>query len=78
MDSRVYIEIPPKDVNFVNRILEGYEYLGVLTTLDSKRAICMIWSTEDTNLEVRKVLSELTEVPVRFLSGEEVKKNKWE
>lgn len=37
MDSRVYIEIAPSDVNYVNRILEGYEYLGVLTTINPKQ-----------------------------------------
>ena len=31
-DTRVYIEIPPEEVNYINRIIEGYEYLGVLTT----------------------------------------------
>lgn len=35
-DTRVYIEIPPEEVNYINRIIEGYEYLGVLTTLNAK------------------------------------------
>mgnify|MGYP002736031417 FL=1 len=39
-DTRVYIEIPPEAVNYINRIIEGYEYLGILTTLDPKRANC--------------------------------------
>lgn len=69
MDSRVYIEIPPSEVNYVNRILEGYEYLGVLTTINPKRAICMIWSTEDTREEVIFLLSKLKNIPIRFLSG---------
>lgn len=25
-DTRVYIEIPPEAVNYINRIIEGYEY----------------------------------------------------
>lgn len=44
-DTRVYIEIPPEEVNYINRIIEGYEYLGVLTTLNAKRATCQINST---------------------------------
>lgn len=35
-DTAVYIEIDPSDVNYINRIIEGYEYLGILTTLDPK------------------------------------------
>lgn len=71
MDSRVYIEIKPGDVNYVNRILEGYEYLGILTTIKPRRATCVIHATEDTRDEVIRVLSSLSEVDVRFLSGRE-------
>ncbi len=62
----VYIQINPHDVNYVNRILESYEYLGVLTTLDAAKGICCIHSTADTKEDVRRVLSALP-VAVRFL-----------
>lgn len=68
----VYIMIDPHDVNFVNRILEGYEYLGVLTTIDPARAICCIHSTADTKEEVKEILSELKDISVKFLSDEDV------
>ena len=54
-DTRVYIEIPPEEVNYINRIIEGYEYLGVLTTLNAKRATCQINSTKDTRDTVIEV-----------------------
>lgn len=69
-NDAVYIEIDPHDVNYVNRILESYEYLGVLTTLDARRAVCCIHSTADTKNEVREILSGL-DIPVRFLTEEE-------
>lgn len=70
-NDAVYIEIDPHDVNYVNRILEGYEYLGVLTTIDVRRAVCCIHSNADTRKEVIEVLSEL-DIPVKFLTGEEL------
>ncbi len=70
-NDAVYIEIDPHDVNYVNRILEGYEYLGVLTTIDVRRAVCCIHSTADTRKEVIEVLSGL-DIPVKFLTGEEI------
>lgn len=69
-NDAVYIEIDPHDVNYVNRILESYEYLGVLTTIDTRRAVCCIHSTADTKNEVREILSGL-DIPVRFLTEEE-------
>ena len=62
----VYIQINPHDVNYVNRILESYEYLGVLTTLDPAKGVCCIHSTADTKEDVRRVLASL-DVPVKFL-----------
>ena len=70
-DTRVYIEIPPEAVNYINRIIEGYEYLGILTTLDPKRATCQINSTADTRDMVIDVLQHLTDVDVKILGSRE-------
>ena len=70
-DTRVYIEISPDAVNYINRIIEGYEYLGILTTLDPKRATCQINSTADTRDIVIDVLTHLTDVDVKILGSRE-------
>lgn len=70
-DTRVYIEIPPEAVNYINRIIEGYEYLGILTTLDPKRATCQINSTADTRDIVIDVLRHLPDVDVKILGSRE-------
>lgn len=70
-DTRVYIEIPPEAVNYINRIIEGYGYLGILTTLDPKRATCQINSTADTRDTVIDVLTHLTDVDVKILGSRE-------
>lgn len=70
-DTRVYIEVPPEAVNYINRIIEGYEYLGILTTLDPKRATCQINSTADTRDIVIDVLTHLTDVDVKILGSRE-------
>ncbi len=66
-DTRVYFEIPREAVNYVNRIIEGYEYLGVLTTLNPARATCQINSTADTRDLVIDVLTHLEDVEVKIL-----------
>lgn len=70
-DTRVYIEIPPEEVNYINRIIEGYEYLGVLTTLNPHRATCQINSTKDTRDIVIDVLTHLPDVKVKILPDRE-------
>ena len=69
--TRVYIEIPPEAVNYISRVIEGYEYLGILTTLDPKRATCQINSTADTRDIVIDVLTHLPDVDVKILGSRE-------
>ena len=68
VDTNVYFYMPPTDTNYVNRILEGYEYLGVMTTINPKSGLTMIRSTADTAPVVRELLMSL-DVPVRFVDG---------
>ncbi|SMC59194.1 DUF4911 domain-containing protein [Sporomusa malonica] len=55
----IYIQIEPKNVNYVNRIMEGYEYLGVVSTLDRTTGILVIRATPDTAGEVHEILANL-------------------
>jgi len=59
IDKPIYIQIEPKYVNYVNRIMEGYEYLGVVSTLDRREGILQIRATPDTANEVRDILAHI-------------------
>ena len=71
MYDELYIEVPPHMVNYINRIIEGYEYLGVLTTINSKRATCVVHTTKDTKEIAIAVLKSLTEIPIAILKNKE-------
>lgn len=55
----IYIQVEPRLVNYVNRIMEGYEYLGVVSTLDRSKGILVIRTTPDTTGEVQDILAHL-------------------
>lgn len=59
MENPIYIQVDPRNINFVNRIMEGYEYLGVVSTLDHTEGILVIRATPDTAGEVREILAHL-------------------
>ena len=59
----IYIQVEPHQVNLVNRIMEGYEYLGVVSTLDRATGLLVIRATPDTAGEVRDILAHL---PIAF------------
>ena len=68
--ATVFIRVAPSDVNYVNRIMEGYEYLGVVTTVDKTRGILAVLATADTAADVRAILARLT-VAIEFMDKQE-------
>lgn len=60
--AAIYFKIHPSDVNFVNRIIEGYEYFGVMSTMDKTQGIMMLRSTKGMRQEAILLLESLPEV----------------
>lgn len=58
-ESDVYVRLAPKDLNYLVRILEGYEHLGVVTTVSRADGIAKIRATADTAPLVRAVVGSL-------------------
>ena len=65
-NTSIYIQLEPKYVNYINRIMEGYEYLGVVSTLNRKEGIVVIRTTPDTTKEVHEILAHLP-IDVRYV-----------
>ncbi|WP_177505896.1 DUF4911 domain-containing protein [Anaerosinus sp.] len=59
MKELVKIKIDPKYINFFNRIMEGYEYLGTVSTINNKEGIVIVRATPDTFKEVEEVIANL-------------------
>lgn len=66
----VYFQATPSEMTFINRIIEGCDYLGVVTALDGKKGIGFVRTTQDTAGETIEVLQSLP-IPVRILSRQE-------
>ena len=64
-EAYLYFHIDPKHTNYVNRILEGYEYVGVMTSVD-KSGRCMVRCTPDTRSLAIEILSRLPEVTLEI------------
>ena len=59
-EAYVYFHIEPKHTNLINRIIEGYEYLGVMTSVDASGR-CMLRCTPSTRPLALEVLSSLSD-----------------
>lgn len=66
MADTIFVRVDPKDINYLNRIMEGYEYLGVVTTVDRSGGIVAIRVTPDTRCEVKTILANL-QIPIDYI-----------
>lgn len=59
MNEEILIKTDVKYINYINQIMEGYEYLGVVSTVKDAVGVLRIRTTPDTYGEVRTVLDNL-------------------
>lgn len=59
MGEEILIRTDVKNINYINQIMEGYEYLGVVTTVKDAVGVLRIRTTPDTYLDVKEVLDHL-------------------
>ena len=55
----IFLELPPEDIVFIKLIVEAHEGLGVLRTLDRKRAVIVVMTAADMEADVRAMLESL-------------------
>lgn len=59
MRTEIFLKVKIEDINYINRVMEGHEYLGVVSTVDKKDGIIVIRTTSDMYDEARLVLDNL-------------------
>ena len=59
-EAYVFFHLEPKHTNYINRIIEGYEYLGVMTSVDTSGG-CMLRCTPSPKPLAIEVLTSLSD-----------------
>lgn len=62
--------VNPPDIDMLSKIIEAYEHLGILSTLDRRRGLVVVRCTSDTCKDVLQVLSNLPFPITLFIPGE--------
>lgn len=55
----VYFQIEPSNMTYVTRIMEGFEYVGVVTALDGKKGTGYVRTTPDTAPMAKDILQHM-------------------
>ena len=68
--SQFYIQVLPEHITYVNKIMEGYEYLGMVSTVDREKGLLVIRVTPDTYEDARSIISQLP-INIQFFERKE-------
>lgn len=67
--AEIFLEIRPEDIAYVKFIFESYEGVGIIRTVDQKKAIIDLMVVDDFQETARSILASLKhEVPLRVVS----------
>ncbi|NLK51891.1 MAG: DUF4911 domain-containing protein, partial [Syntrophomonadaceae bacterium] len=45
---QIVLQIKPEDIDFLTRIIEGFDGLGIVSTIDPGQGLVVVWVTPDT------------------------------
>ncbi|MCL2496402.1 MAG: DUF4911 domain-containing protein [Clostridiales bacterium] len=65
-DEMILVEVAPHDIDFFNKLLEGYDNLALVTTLDAQLGKLALWVTKHAKKDVLAILKCLP-VPVHII-----------
>jgi hypothetical protein len=57
--TELRIRVQPKDIDYINKIIEAYDGLGIVHTIDRKDGIVAVHVTPDTAEDIRVILRNL-------------------
>lgn len=69
-----FIQTEKKNIDFINKIMEAYEGIGIVRTLDPKKGLIKIISIDIYNELVEKILEDLND---RGVSLKIIKQEPW-
>lgn len=67
MDNKLLLRVSRKEITLLTKIIESYDNMGVVSTLDPQQGLVVIHLTPDTEPVIRSILAELNfieEIPV--------------
>jgi hypothetical protein len=61
----IYLEIPPEDIAYIKFIFESYEEVGLIRTVERKKAIIVLLAMEDFLETAREILESIKkDIPI--------------
>ena len=59
MNSKIMAQVHPADIDLLTRLIEAFDHLGIVSTLDRSEGLVVIRGTEDTVADLAEILNNL-------------------
>ena len=59
MTSEILAKVNPENIDMLTKLIEAYDNLGIVSTVDRQRGLVIIRGTEDTYPELEEILRHL-------------------
>lgn len=59
MKSEIKAQVAPENIDMLTKIIEAYDNLGIVSTIDRQQGLVIIRGTEDTYPELVEILRHL-------------------
>ena len=74
----IYLELAPADIAYVKFIFESYEEVGIIRTIDNRKAVVVLLAMDDFLAVARKILDSLRrDVALREIARPADTKDDW-
>jgi len=55
----VWVKIAPAQIDLFNKIIEAYDNLALVSTVDAAAGLLAVWTTVDTRKDTQKLISKM-------------------
>jgi len=59
MENKIYLKIPKYKISYLTKIIEAYDHLGVVSTVNAEEGRVLIHVTPDTRAEIMNIIEQL-------------------
>ena len=59
MKNQIYARLHPGKIDMLTKLIEAYDHLGIVSTLNQTKGLVIIRSTEDSLPELEEILHHL-------------------
>lgn len=57
--SNIIAQVNPADIDMLTRLIEGFDHIGIVSTLDRQQGLVLIRGTSDTLPDLLEILDNL-------------------